>query len=53
MYFDDSTQPLDAGVAGDLRVILYGSAAVTVLFVLFISPVYDAAETAARSLVGV
>jgi NADH-quinone oxidoreductase subunit N len=53
MYFDDAEQPLDGAVAGDLRVILYGSAAITVLFVLFISPVYDAAKVAAISLVGV
>jgi len=53
MYFDDAQQPLDRAVPGDLRVILYGSAAVTVIFVLFISPVYDAAAGAARSLIGV
>ncbi len=52
MYFDEATQPLDDAVSRDLRVILYGSAVVTVLFVLFISPVYDAAKVAAISLVG-
>ncbi|MCR9175776.1 MAG: NADH-quinone oxidoreductase subunit NuoN [Alphaproteobacteria bacterium] len=52
MYFDEATQPLDDAVSQDLRVILYGSAVVTVLFVLFISPVYDAAKVAAISLVG-
>jgi NADH-quinone oxidoreductase subunit N len=52
MYFDEAEQPLDGAVSQDLRVILYGSAVITVLFVLFISPVYDAAKVAAISLVG-
>jgi len=52
MYFDDATQPLDQHVAGDLRVVLFGSAAVTLLFLLFLSPVYDQARAAAVSLLG-
>ncbi len=53
MYFDDAAEPLDGGIATDLRLILYGSAAVTVLFALFLSPVYDSAQAAAASLIGV
>ena len=53
MYFDDATEPLDEGVSTDLRVILYGSAAVTLLFFLVLSPVYDTAQVAAASLIGV
>ncbi|NQW09757.1 MAG: NADH-quinone oxidoreductase subunit NuoN [Alphaproteobacteria bacterium] len=52
MYFDDAENPLDSKVAGDLRLILYGSAAVTLLFFLVISPIYDSARAAAASLIG-
>ena len=52
MYFDDAENPLDGKVAGDLRLILYGSAVVTLLFFLVISPVYDGARAAASSLIG-
>ena len=52
MYFDDAAQPLDGNVAGDLRAIVFGSAAVTLLFLLFLSPVYDQARAAAVSLLG-
>ncbi|WP_420565626.1 NADH-quinone oxidoreductase subunit NuoN [Thalassobaculum sp.] len=52
MYFDEAQQPLDGAVAGDLRLILYGSAAVTVLFFLALSPIYDTAAAAAASLIG-
>lgn len=52
MYFDDAAEPLDPGVSTDLRVILYGSAVVTLFFFLVLSPVYNSAQTAAASLVG-
>jgi NADH:ubiquinone oxidoreductase subunit 2 (subunit N) len=52
MYFDDATQPLDGAVAGDLRAVVFGSAVVTVLFLLFLSPVYEQARQAAVSLLG-
>ncbi|SDF10263.1 MULTISPECIES: NADH-quinone oxidoreductase subunit NuoN [Thalassobaculum] len=52
MYFDEAEQPLDGAVAGDLRLILYGSAVVTVLFFLGLSPIYDTAAAAAASLIG-
>lgn len=52
MYFDEAESPLDAKVAGDLRVILYGSAVVTLLFFVILSPVYDSAAAAAASLMG-
>lgn len=52
MYFDEAQQPLDGAVAGDLRLILYGSAIVTVLFFLGLSPIYDTAAAAAASLIG-
>ncbi|MDF1790630.1 MAG: NADH-quinone oxidoreductase subunit NuoN [Thalassobaculaceae bacterium] len=52
MYFDEAEQPLDGAVAGDLRLILYGSAVVTVLFFLILSPIYDTAAAAAASLIG-
>ncbi len=52
MYFDEAEQPLDGAVSRDLRVILFGSAVVTVLFFLVLSPVYDSAAAAAASLLG-
>ncbi len=50
MYFDDATQPLDGNVGGDLRAIVFGSAVITVLFLLALSPIYDQAQQAAASL---
>jgi len=52
MYFDDATQPLDLKVPGDLRAIVFGSAVITLLFLLVLSPVYDQARQAAVSLIG-
>ena len=51
MYFDDATQPLDGNVGGDLRAIVFGSAVITVLFLLALSPIYDQAQRAAASLI--
>ncbi|MEQ8397190.1 NADH-quinone oxidoreductase subunit NuoN [Thalassobaculum sp.] len=52
MYFDEATQPLDAKVGGDLRAIIFGSAVITLLFLIAISPIYDKAQQAAISLLG-
>lgn len=52
MYFDDATQPLDLKVPGDLRAIVFGSAVITLLFLLVLSPIYDQAKQAAISLLG-
>jgi NADH-quinone oxidoreductase subunit N len=52
MYFDEATQPLDAKVGGDLRAIIFGSAVITLLFLIAISLIYDKAQQAAISLLG-
>ena len=52
MYFDEADRPLDGAVSFDLRAITVGSAIVTLAFFLFLSPVYDTAVSAAKSLLG-
>jgi NADH-quinone oxidoreductase subunit N len=52
MYFDEATTPLDGKIGGDLRAIVFGSAVITVLFLLALSPIYDQARLAAVSLLG-
>jgi len=52
MYFDEASTPLDGKIGGDLRAIVFGSAVITVLFLLALSPIYDQARLAAVSLLG-
>jgi NADH-quinone oxidoreductase subunit N len=52
MYFDEASEPLDSAVPTDLRLVIYVSSAVTLLFFLVPSPVVEAAGAAAAALMG-
>ena len=52
MYFDEASEPLDSAVPTDLRLVIYVSTAVTLLFFLVPSPVVEAAGAAAAALMG-
>ena len=52
MYFDEAQEPLDSYMASDLRLVLYASMAVTLLFFLLPNPVVEAAAAAATALIG-
>ena len=52
MYFDAPAEPLDGAVARDLRLVMYLSGAVTVLFFLVPSSLVEIADAAAVSLHG-
>ena len=52
MYFDEASEPLDRAVPTDLRLVIYVSTAVTLLFFLVPSPVVEAAGAAAAALMG-
>ena len=52
MYFDEATEPLDSAVPTDLRLVIYVSTAVTLLFFLVPSPIVEAAAAAAAALMG-
>jgi len=52
MYFDEAREPLDSAVPTDLRLVIYVSTAVTLLFFLVPSPVVEAAGAAAAALMG-
>ena len=53
MYFDEISEPLDRGISKNLRVVIYGS--MTVIIIFFLSPgtLVSAATNAAKSLIGV
>jgi len=52
MYFDEASEPLDSAVPTDLRLVIYVSTAVTLLFFVVPSPVVEAAGAAAAALMG-
>jgi NADH-quinone oxidoreductase subunit N len=52
MYFDEATDPLDAGMAPDIRAIMLVSAAVTMFFFLVPAPLVSSARAAAAALLG-
>jgi NADH-quinone oxidoreductase subunit N len=52
MYFDEPIEPLDSAVPTDLRLVIYVSTAVTLLFFLVPSPIVEEAGAAAAALMG-
>jgi NADH-quinone oxidoreductase subunit N len=52
MYFDEAIEPLDSAVPADLRLVIYVSTAVTLLFFLVPSPIVEEAGAAAAALMG-
>ncbi len=52
MYFDEPTEPLDGAISGDLRIIMFGTTLITLLFFIAPSPIIVAANSAAAALWG-
>ena len=53
MYFDEISEPLDRGISKNLRVVIYGSKTVVIIFFLSPGTLVSAATNAAKSLIGV
>ncbi|MCH2630697.1 MAG: NADH-quinone oxidoreductase subunit NuoN [Nisaea sp.] len=53
MYFDEILEPLDRGISKNLRVVIYGSMTVVIIFFLSPGTLVSAATNAAKSLIGV
>ena len=53
MYFDEISEPLDRGISKNLRVVIYGSMTVVIIFFLSPGTLVSAATNAAKSLIGV
>jgi NADH-quinone oxidoreductase subunit N len=50
MYFDERTEAFDRGMGREIGVVLAGSAAFTILFIVFAAPLLNSAEAATRAL---
>ena len=53
MYFDEISEPLDRGISKNLRVVIYGSMTVVIIFFLSPGTLVSVATNAAKSLIGV